>query len=131
MRVLLIGLALLATAACGAYSLPGASTTGTGTVSGSVAVVPCAPVEQAGSPCVGKQMQGVELDFKNGGTTVTATTDANGNYTVQLAAGTWQVSPKNYMRIVSGPKTITVHTGDNITANYVIDSGIRVPIAAS
>lgn len=131
MRLVLIAIALLATAACGAYAFPGASSASKGTVSGQVSVVPCAPVEQAGQPCTGKAMQGLALDFTSGSTTIAATTDANGHYTVQLAAGTWQVSVKNYMRIVSGPHTITVHAGDNIVANYVIDSGMRVPIAAS
>jgi hypothetical protein len=133
MRLVLIAIAaLLAAAACGAYAFPGASsTTANGTVRGQVSVVPCAPVEQAGQPCTGKAVEGLALDFTSGSTTITGTTDASGNYTVELAAGTWQVSVKNYMRIVSGPHTITVHAGDNIVANYVIDSGIRVPIAAS
>jgi hypothetical protein len=60
---------------------------------------------------------------------VAATTGAGGNYSVELAQGTWTVSTKQFMRIVKGPLTIAVHAGDHITANFVVDSGIRVPIA--
>jgi hypothetical protein len=34
---------------------------------------------------------------------------------------------KNYMRIISGPTTIALSAGSTVVANYVLDSGIRVP----
>jgi hypothetical protein len=128
MKRALIVVILAATAACGSYHLPG-TTGGTGTVSGSVTVVPCGPVQPADKACAGR-FAGLELDFSSGGTTVSTTTDSNGNYTVNLAAGTWNVSVVKLTRIVSGPRSITVHAGDSIVANYIVDSGIRVPVAA-
>ena len=61
------------------------------------------------------------------GTVVVAETDAGGAYRATLPAGTWKVSFKGYMRIISGPPEVTVTAGDTVVANYVVDSGIRVP----
>jgi hypothetical protein len=131
MKPTMIALVLLATAACSAYHFPGNPTAGTGTVSGQVIVVPCGALESADQPCAAKPFSGLELDFTKGTTTVAATTGPGGNYSVELAEGRWTVSAKQIMRIVKGPGTITVHAGDRIVANFVVDSGIRVPIAAA
>ncbi len=131
-RALLISLLLVATAACGAYRFPGESTSGggTGTVSGQVTAVPCFPVEQANQPpCAGRPVGGVEIDFSGNGSVVGTQTDPKGFYSVSLAVGTWKVSPKSYMRIISGPPVVTVTAGSSVVANYVVDSGIRVPVA--
>jgi hypothetical protein len=128
MKGAVIAMILVVGAACGAYHYPGA-TGGTGTVTGSVIVVPCGPVQPADKACAGR-FAGMELDFTSGATTAATTTDANGNFTIELAVGTWNVSVVKFTRIVSGPRTITVHAGDSIVANYVVDSGIRVPVAA-
>lgn len=131
MKRALIALAFLATAACGAYQFPGTTASGTGNVSGQVVVMPCGPVQPADKACPRRMFSGLELDFVNGATTVGTTTDPDGNYTIELSAGTWRVSVMKFARIISGPRTITVHAGDRIVANYIVDTGIRVPNAAA
>jgi hypothetical protein len=131
MRALPIALLVLATAACGAYRFPSAPVAADGTVSGQVMVVPCAPIapiEPAAQPCVSRPVSGLEIEFTGNGTTVAAQTDAKGYYSVLLPAGTWKVSFKGYMRIMSGPTTVTVNAGSHVVANYVVDSGIRVGV---
>ena len=129
MRVFLLALVAVAVAACGAYRFPGETQPGTGMVSGQVTVVPCAPIQPAAQPCGIRPAAGIEIDFSGNGTTVITRTDPSGAYSVELAAGTWKVSFSNYMRIVKGPPVVTVSAGANVVANYVVDSGIRVPIA--
>ena len=129
MRAVLIVLLVVATAACGAYRFPGAGTASSGSVSGRVTVVPCAPIESPTQPCAGRPASGLEIDFSSSGTTIAAQTHTNGYYSVQLPAGTWKVSFKSYMRIISGPPTVTVAPGSNVVANYVVDSGIRLPVS--
>ena len=126
MRIVVLVLLIVATAACGAYRFPGAGPAGTGTVSGQVTVVPCAPIQPAAQPCKIAPASGLEIDFAGGGTTVAARTDASGQYSVELPAGTWKVSFKGYLRIIKGPSTVTVNPGSNVVADYVLDSGIRV-----
>ena len=133
MRALLAaGGLLLLTAACGAYAFPGGAspTAQTGTVGGKVVSVPCAPVELAGSPCPGRPVAGLEIDFVCGQSSdvTKAKTDASGDYSVRLNPGTCAVKFQTYMRRISGPLQITVHAGDQIVANYVFDNGIRVPV---
>jgi type 1 fimbria pilin len=125
-RIVLLALLVIATAACGAYRFPGAGAAGTGTVSGQVTVVPCAPIEPTTQPCKIAPASGLEIDFGGAGTTVTAHTDANGQYSVELPAGTWKVSFKGYLRIIKGPPMVTVNPGSNLVADFVVDSGIRV-----
>jgi len=128
-RVVLIAFLIVATAACGTYRFPGASPAGSGTVSGQVTVVPCAPIDRPNAvPCTNRVMPGVEIDFTSNGTTITAHTDASGFYSVELPAGRWKVSFKGYMRIIKGPSTVTVTPGASVTADFVVDSGIRVPV---
>ena len=119
-------------AAGGAYTLPcGASSPSptTGTVSGHVLAVPCAPVEQAGSSCAGKPVSGLELDYVAGTSVVARTvTDGSGNYVVRLAPGTYVVKFGGIMRVISGPTKITVAAGSHIEADYLLDSGIRAPV---
>ena len=55
-------------------------------------------------------------------------TGSNGYYSIGLAAGTWKVTIKSFMRIISGPPTVTVTAGSAVQADYVVDSGIRVPV---
>jgi hypothetical protein len=129
-NVLLAGL-LLVTSACGAYSFgtgQASPTPDSGTVSGRVLAVPCAPVEKVGSPCAGRPVAGLELDYvvgtKVAGRTIT---DGEGNYAIRLVPGTYTVTFKSYMRVISGPTKIAVSAGANVVANYLVDSGIRVP----
>ena len=119
-------------AACGSYRFPGGSSPGTGTVTGQVLAVPCAPVEKVDSPCQGRPVPNLDIVFTSDSShdQVTARTDSGGRYSVQLAAGTWTVSFKNgIIRLIDGPKSVTVEAGGTVVANFLMDSGIRVPAA--
>jgi hypothetical protein len=70
-------------------------------------------------------MQGVQLYFNKGDTTLSAKTDSNGYYSIALPSGTWSVSTRNIMRIISGPQTLDVKAGSTTVANYIVDTGIR------
>ena len=133
MRTLLIAALLVVTAACGAYQFPGGGTTpppATGAVSGRVVAIPCTPVEKQGAPtCAGRGVPKLEIDYvRDGSLAGSAVTDADGNYAVTLPAGTYGVKMKTFMRVISGPLTLTVAGGAGVAANYVLDSGIRVPV---
>lgn len=128
MRILFLGALVLATAACGAYQLPGASPSPAGgTVAGHVYSVPCSPVEQAGDTCAGRAVANLTVIFSSGDASGQATTNSQGAYSVTLAPGTWKVSFKTYMRRVSGPAAVTVTGGSTTVADYVFDNGIRLP----
>jgi len=131
MRNALVGVAILLTVGCGAYQFPGESPApAAGTVSGRVLAVPCAPVEKADSQCAGRLVPNLELDYSNGANiTEKAVTDANGSYSIALKPGSYAVKLKTYMRVISGPLKIEVAAGSRTVANYVLDSGIRVPVA--
>ena len=132
-RGLVIVLLVVVGAACGAYRFPGGPAAGSGVVTGLVQVVPCGPVgpvEPATGrdnilPCKSKPAQGLEIGFTGDGRTETARTDSTGHYSIELEAGTYKVSVKGYMRIISGPNPLTVRAGESIVADYVVDSGIR------
>jgi hypothetical protein len=129
MRNLHLSTLVLVVAACGAYRFPPGSSVATGTVSGQVVAVPCAPVETAIPNCKPFPVSDLEIAFiGENGTVVGTKTDSGGAYSVQLDAGTWKVTLKNYVRIVKGPPTVTVTAGSNTVADYVVDSGIRVPL---
>lgn len=127
----LIVLLLVVTSACGAYHFPGGPPPGTGTVTGHVTVIPCggpvepAQPEQGFAPCKMRPVSGLEIDFISAGTTYSARTDAESRYTIQLPEGTYMVSARPYMRIVSGPPAVTVKASSTIIADYAFDSGIR------
>jgi hypothetical protein len=142
MRNALLVTILVATAACGAYRFPGQAS-GSGTVSGQVIATACGPVQPAagicvpgpaancppskpvGNTCGNWPIPGIELVFTNGDTRSVAKTDSAGDYSIELASGTWTVGTTNIMRIISGPQTLVVSDGASITANYVVDTGIR------
>jgi hypothetical protein len=129
MKMLLIGVLVMLTAACGAYRFPGGDQQGSGTVAGKVEVIGCGPVQPAGGVCApGKTMAGVELDFNGDGAVRRAFTDSNGGYAIELPAATYKVSLKAPLVIVSGPSIVTVQAGSSVVANYVADSGIRAPV---
>jgi hypothetical protein len=67
----------------------------------------------------------VELVFTSGDKSTTAVTSADGHYTIELPEGTYKVSTKKIMRIIKGPEVVTVKAGATVTADYVLDSGIR------
>ncbi|MGH7763626.1 MAG: hypothetical protein ACREOM_04315 [Candidatus Dormibacteraceae bacterium] len=90
--------------------------------------VPCSPVESPDNACTGRAAPGVEIDYANGAATSKTVTDPKGAYSIQLAAGTWKVTLKSPLRIVSGPASVTVAAGSNAVANYTVDTGIRLPV---
>jgi hypothetical protein len=91
--------------------------------------VPCSPIEVPNQlPCAGRPVAGLEIDFSGNGAAVSTRTDKSGAYSFELAAGTWKVSFKSFMRIISGPPTVTIKAGASVVADYLVDSGIRVPI---
>ncbi|HSP10372.1 MAG TPA: hypothetical protein VLU92_12345 [Candidatus Dormibacteraeota bacterium] len=129
MKYVLLAALVLVTAGCGAYQFPGSTPpTGTGKVTGVVTAVPCAPVQPAGDPCARRFVAGVEVNFSDGRTSTAAVTDSRGAYSIDLPPGTWRVTLKTYMRIISGPTSLTVAAGSHVVADFVLDTGIRVPV---
>jgi hypothetical protein len=129
MRYAVLGGALLLMTACGAYQFPGSSPSpAIGNVSGRVISIPCGPVQPADNACAGRAVGGVQITFTDGQTAERTTTDANGRYSIDINPGTYKVTFNTYMRIVSGPSTVTVSSGANVIADYVLDNGIRKPI---
>jgi hypothetical protein len=128
MRRALAGLALLfslaapASLACGATTSdanPGAGAAGT--VTGTVVVAPCRPVERAGDPPCPPRA-GVEVDFA-GPVSRAVKTDAGGVYQVSVPAGSYTVTVRAGIR--PQPTSVTVAAGQLVTLNLSIDSGIR------
>lgn len=130
MRVLMILAVALLMVACGPYSFPASPTPtpSTGTVTGRVIAFPCAPVQTVPNNCAGRPVAGLQIVYQNGSVTNSTTTDSNGGYSTQLTPGTWKVHLSTYMRLVSGPTLVTVAAGSTVSASYVLDSGIRVPV---
>jgi hypothetical protein len=127
MKVALLGAMLVLIAACGAYEFPNSTRHYPESVSGRVLLVPCSPAEPAGSKCAGRPAAALEIEFVNGKDVHSAVTDEGGNYRRELAPGTYHVQFKGYPRILSGPSSVTVAQGSSVTANYVLDTGIRLP----
>ena len=131
-NALLAALTAVICTACGSYQFPGQSpepSSGPARISGTVLSVPCAPVEQAGQTCKGRPVPNLEIDYSNGSSAVErTTTDPNGVYAIDLAAGSYAVKLNTYMRVIDGPTKLTVGEGARIVANYTLDNGIRVPV---
>jgi hypothetical protein len=142
MRNVLLAALVLVTAACGAYRFPG-SPAATGTVTGTVTVMPCGAGEpvapnptqsgqpgqpQDSAPCRRRPAGGVELVFTSGEKVASTLTNPDGRYRIELAEGAYKVSVKNYMRIVAGPAVVTVKAGSTVIADYLLDTGIRLPV---
>src|SRR5438132_11974655 len=106
MRTVIVGVALAVTlaaaAACGAYRFPNGPSPRTGTVTGQVVAWPCAPVANPQTVCSQRPVADQPIIFTSDGEPdVTAQADSNGNDATELAAGTWNVPFKGYMRIIS------------------------------
>jgi hypothetical protein len=129
MRLLFLAAVLVATAACGAYQIGPAAQTGK--VSGTVMVTPCAPVELQGQPCKNTYAASLQIVFTSDSNVATTAVDSDGKYSIDVAPGVWKVSFKGIARIISGPTTVTVPSGGSVVADYVVDSGIRVPAPAA
>ena len=137
---LLVGI-LGATAACGTYRFPGPGSE-TGNVHGQVFTNTCGgPVQPGDRPCPAASIScppepaapgcgawpvpGLELIFTDGSSSLVTKTDIAGVYSIDLPVGTWNVSAATFARIVSGPQTIGVTAGTSITADFVVDNGMR------
>jgi len=129
MRLLFLAVLVAVTAACGAYNFPSGSSA-YGTVTGRVTAVPCSPVQNADNACTPRPASGVEIDFTNGGQSFATRTGPDGTYSIGLPSGTWTVKLKSE-RMITGPSTVTVKADATIVADYVVDSGIRVPVPAA
>ena len=121
---LLVAVFAVALAGCGAPPYPG--TQAVGSVAGRVLSWPCAPVEIAASPCLGRAVAGVELHFTatEGTAGAVATTDAKGAYSIELLPATYSVRLVDH-RQTQGPTQVTVKAGQVTTADFSFDSGIR------
>jgi hypothetical protein len=100
---------------------------GTG-IRGSVKLGPACPVESLTSPCPDTPFQGDVRATASDGATTTVSTDAQGRFTMNLRAGTYDVvavSPSG-----SGPptpvsRTVQVRTGSYTQVTLEVDTGIR------
>lgn len=92
---------------------------GPGHVRGHVTVSPCTPVERfPPSPC--PPAAGIKIAF---GSSIVVATDATGNYAVTLPPGDYQVVVN--AGIVHPVRRVRVESGDNLTLDFAVDSGIR------
>jgi hypothetical protein len=109
-------------AGCGSM-LP-APAVGIGTVTGTVVIAPCRPVERVGDPpCPPRP--GIKVHFEQGSSAVaTAVTDAAGAYRASLPAGAYEVWAEGGIGRAPGVR-VTVAAGQTVTLNLNVDSGIR------
>jgi Carboxypeptidase regulatory-like domain len=122
-KLVVPAIGLLLAAACGAPTYPGVQPLGT--VTGRVLSWPCAPVEIVGSPCPGKPVPGIEVDFARNGAQIGSTvTDSTGAYSIQLLPGAYIVTLKS-VRMLQSPSHVTVSAGHVTTQDLVFDNGIR------
>lgn len=99
------------------------------TLTGRLVLSPATPVCTVGIPCT-KPLAGATLDFsRNGAVVASATTGADGRYSVELAAGTYAVA----RRASDGPsagrgldvQTVVVPAAAVARLDLVYDAGIR------
>ena len=97
-----------------------------GTVAGQVLGYPCAPVERLGSPCAGRPEPGVTVTLtpSQGEAATVVVTDASGNYSVRVPAGSYLVTVKG-KPFGGASRRVQVAANATVTADFVIDSGIR------
>lgn len=100
---------------------------GTG-IRGVVKLGPTCPVESLTSPCPDHAFQGDVRATASDGSTTTASTDAQGRFTVNLPAGTYVVVAVSASG--SGPptpvqQTVQVRTGSYTQVTLEVDTGIR------
>jgi len=121
---LLLGVALLLIVGCGYLPSPVPPAPAAGTVTGTVTISPCRPVDRLGDPpCPPRP--GIKVHFEQGSAAAaTAVTDGTGTYSASLAPGTYQVWAEGGMS--KGPFVpVSVVAGQVVTLNLVVDSGIR------
>ena len=97
-------------------------------IQGQVLIGPTCPVERAGSPCPDKPVQAVVTALvRLGKAAGSVRTDANGNFSLAIAPGSYLVyahelsdNPR-----LSRFQRVTVRAGAVVTLKLVIDTGIR------
>jgi len=123
MRVVLAALALLVAGACAAGPVP-IPAAAQGTVSGTVVIAPCRPVERVGDPpCPPRP--GIKVHFEQASVSKgTALTDATGTYVMTLPPGVYEVWAEGG---IGRGRTVpvTVVSAQTVTLNLTVDSGIR------
>jgi hypothetical protein len=122
--VLAAAVALLAVGACAASPVP-MPAAAPGTVTGTVVIAPCRPVERVGDPpCPPRP--GIKVHFERSAATVaTALTDATGTYRVTLGPGAYDVWAEGGLPGRGRTVPVTVVSGQTVTLNLDVDSGIR------
>jgi hypothetical protein len=125
--VLALGLGLLL-AGCGQTLVPGA---GQGTLNGLVVAGPICPVESKTNPCPDRPVPNreVKIETSSGAVVATATTDAQGHFSVVLAPGSYVVR----VTIVRGqigmrqasPGNVSVLANQPVSVTIELDTGIR------
>jgi hypothetical protein len=116
-------IALLLTA-CGTATTGGSQAAGK--VKGTVQSGPSCPVGGM-SACPSQGPTPVRIDFKPvaGGNGQSTQTDSTGAYSIDLPPGTYRVSLNPQGSVVKGPQEVTVASGQVVTADYTLDSGMR------
>jgi carboxypeptidase family protein len=123
-RLLLTAAALALLCGCGSPYAPVPPAPAAGTVTGTVIIAPCRPVEMPGQPpCPPRP--GIRVHFDQNSTTrATAVTDAGGTYAASLAPGTYQVWAEGGI-VRPAAVSVTIVAGQTVTLNLTVDSGIR------
>lgn len=101
-----------------------------GTLNGSVVAAPACPVASPDRPCPPKPVPGRQVTVKTPAGTVvaTVTTDKNGQFSVNLAPGTYTVQMipgSSPFPIQRDPMIVTIVAGKTVSVQIVLDSGIR------
>jgi hypothetical protein len=95
-------------------------------VTGTVAAGPISPLARPGVPAT-RAVPGATVDASRGNQVIATThTDKTGRYELRLQPGTYLIraqSDKYLSREKS--KTVTLPTGQSVTVNLVLDTGIR------
>ena len=116
--------AVLLLLGCGSPYAPLPPAPAAGTVTGTVTVAPCRPVEMPGQPPCPPRA-GIRVHFDQAATTrATALTDGSGTYVASLTPGTYQVWAEGGIARPAAV-AVTVAAGQSVTLNLVVDSGIR------
>jgi len=126
-RTILIAGALvvaLVTGYCAAATDSGVALSG---VKGIVVLGPTCPVERADSPCPDQPLAAtIKAARPDGSVARTAHSGSNGRFTMALEPGTYTLRVTGTGGVqVSRPITVTVPQRGWITANVMVDSGIR------
>ena len=93
-------------------------------VTGTVRISPCRPVERVGDPPC-QPVPGMTIEFipTGAGTSVGATSDGSGRYSVSLKPGTYDARASRGMG--RGSQRVTVGPGEQLQVDLTFDVGIR------